>query len=46
VVEGLVIEEQLDEQTQILTINLVDVSVNLKHRQLVLKKYDSNFSIN
>ena len=37
VVEGLRVEEELDEEAQVLAVNLVQVPVNLKHRQVVLK---------
>ena len=38
IVEGLVVEEQLDEETQVLAIDLVRVSVNLEYGQVILKQ--------
>lgn len=33
IVQGLVVQEELDQQTQVLTVDLVDVSIHLEHRE-------------
>ena len=36
IVEGLVVQEQLGQEAQVLAVDLTDVTVHLKHRQVSL----------